>query len=37
MVIRGDLDSKESAFNAGKPGSIGNVPWRREWLPTPVF
>ena len=27
-------DSKESACSAGDPGS---VPWRREWLPTPVF
>ena len=33
-------DSKESACNAGIPGSIprvGNIPWRREWLPTPAF
>ena len=37
MVIPGDSDSKESAFNVGKPGSIGNVPWRREWLSIPVF
>ena len=37
MVVPGDSDSKESAFSVGKPGSIGNVPWRREWLPTPVF
>ena len=27
-------DSQESACSAGDPGS---VPWRREWLPTPVF
>ena len=36
----GDSDSKESACNAGGPGSIlgsGRSPWRREWLPTPVF
>ena len=34
------LDGKESACNAGDPGSIpgmGRFPWRREWLPTPVF
>ena len=33
-------DSKESACNARDPGSIpglGRNPWRREWLPTPVF
>ena len=37
----GDLDSKESACNAGDPGSIdpwvGKMPWRREWQTTPVF
>ena len=30
----------ESPCNAGHPGSIpglGRFPWRREWLPTPVF
>ena len=30
----GGWDGKESACNAGDPGS---VPWRREWQPTPVF
>ena len=30
----GGSDSKESSCNAGDPGSI---PWRREWLLTPVF
>ena len=32
-------DSKESACNVGNVGSIqvGKIPWRREWLPTPVF
>ena len=30
----GGSDGKESACNAGDPGS---VPWRREWQPTPVF
>ena len=36
----GGPDSKESACNVGDlgftPGS-GIFPWRREWLPTPVF
>jgi len=34
------LSGKESACNAGDPVSIpesGRLPWRREWLPTPVF
>ena len=34
-----DSDGKESACNAGDPGSIpgsGRSPWRREWLTTPV-
>ena len=33
-------DGEESACNAGDPGSIPGwwrFPWRREWLPTPVF
>ena len=33
-------DSKEFACNAGDLSSIpglGRSPWRREWLPTPVF
>ena len=36
----GSSDGKESACNAGELGSIprvGKIPWRREWLPTPVF
>ena len=35
-----DLDSKESAQNAGDQGSIpesGRFPRRKEWQPTPVF
>ena len=35
----GDSDSKDSACNAADPDSIlgvGKIPWRREWLPTPV-
>ena len=34
-------NGKESAFNARDLGSsdpwVGKIPWRREWLPTPVF
>ena len=33
-------ESKESPCNAGDLGSIpglGRFPWRREWLPTPIF
>ena len=33
-------DDKESAYNAGDPDSIPvvrKIPWRREWLPTPLF
>ena len=36
----GGSDGPESACNAGDQGSIpglGKIPWRREWLPTPVF
>ena len=36
----GGSDDKESACNAGDPGSIpgfGKIPWRRKWQPTPVF
>ena len=32
--------SKESAYNAGKPGFnpwVRKIPWRREWQPTPIF
>ena len=40
MGFSGGSDSKESAYNAGDlsliPGS-GRFPWRRKWLPTPVF
>ena len=35
-----DSEGKESACNAGDPGSIpgiGKIPWRRKWQPTPVF
>ena len=30
-------EGKESACNAGDPGSIRKIPWRRKWQPTPVF
>jgi len=32
-------DGKESAHNAGGLGFLwfGKIPWRREWLPTPVL
>ena len=36
----GGLGGKESVCHAGDPGLIpgsGKIPWRREWLPTPVF
>ena len=36
----GGSDGKESSCNAGDPDSIpgsGTFPWRRKWLPTPVF
>ena len=36
----GGSDSKESTCDVGHPGSIpgsGRFPWRRAWLPTPVF
>ena len=29
-----DSDSKEYTCNAG---DLGSIPWRREWLSTPVF
>jgi len=33
-------DGKESTCNAGNPRFdpwIRKIPWRREWLPTPLF
>ena len=36
----GGLRHKETACDAGDPGSIpglGRFPWRRKWLPTPLF
>ena len=40
MGFPGGSDNKEFACNEGNLGSIprlGRFPWRREWLPTPVF
>ena len=34
------LIGKESACNAGRPWFspwVGKIPWRKEWLPTPVL
>ena len=31
------LSGKESACNAGDADSVGKIPWRRAWQPTPVF
>ena len=40
-VCLGGSDGKESACNAGDLGwgdpSVGKIPWKREWQPTPVF
>ena len=36
----GGSGGKASACNSGNLGSypwVGKIPWRREWLPTPVF
>ena len=36
----GGSAGKESICNMGDPGFdlwVGKIPWRREWLPTPVF
>ena len=34
-------DGKESACNAGDPGSkdlgVGKIPWRTAWQPTPIL
>ena len=38
-VFKGGSDGKEPACNAGDPGFdpwVRKIPWRREWLPTPV-
>ena len=33
----GGSDSKASAYNAGDPGLIPKILWRRKWHPTPVL
>ena len=36
----GNLDSKESACKGRRPEFnpwVGKLPWRREWLPIPIF
>ena len=35
----GGSDGKEPACSAGDQVQfwVGNIPWRREWQPTPVF
>ena len=40
MGFPGSSAGKESICNAGDPSSIpgeSKIPWRRDWLPTPVF
>ena len=37
MGFPGGSDSKESACNVGDLGSMGKIPWRQAWQPTPVF
>ena len=38
MGFPGSTDGKESACNAGDPGSIlGKIPWRRDWQSSPAF
>jgi len=39
MLFPGGSDGKESACNAGDRFDlwVGKIPWRRKWLPTPVF
>ena len=40
LSFPGGSDGKESAYSAGRSGFdplVGKIPWRREWIPTPVF
>ena len=40
MGFPGGSDGKESASNCRRPRFdpwVRKLPWRREWLPTPVF
>ena len=36
----GDSDGKKICLKCGRPRfnpRVGKIPWRNEWLPTPVF
>ena len=40
LGFSGGSAGKESACSVGDPGFdlwVGKIPWRKEWLPTPVF
>ena len=40
MGFPGGSDGKESVCNARRPEFdplVRKIPWKREWLPTPVF
>ena len=40
MGFPGGSDSKEICWQCRRPGFdpwVGKSPWRREWLPTPIF
>ena len=40
LCFPGGSGGKESTCQCRKPGFfpwVGNIPWRREWQPTPVF
>ena len=40
LGLPGGSDGKEAACRCRRCGidpSVGKIPWRREWLPTPVF
>ena len=40
MVFPGGSDGKESVCNARRPEFhplVWKMPWKKEWLPTPVF
>ena len=40
FYIPGGLESKESTCQCRRPGLVpwaGKIPWRKGWLPTPVF
>ena len=40
LGLLGDSDGKKICLPCRRPGfdpCVGEIPWRREWLPTPVF